>query len=46
MQVHAYAGISYKGSTELFFVTGTTGAKSKYKDSKGSIRRGVAAEEY
>lgn len=40
--VHAYAGVTKYGKTELFFSTGTTGLKNGYE--KGN--RGVAAQEY
>lgn len=42
-QVHAYAGLTYYGVTPLFFVTGTTGLKTKPGMKK---TRGCNAAEY
>lgn len=45
-QLHVYGGICAHGKTPLFFVTGTTGLKTDYKDSRGEKARGVGAEEF
>lgn len=41
--VHAYAGISYHGQTNLLFVSGTTGYTY---ESEGRKLKGVGAKEY
>lgn len=45
-KVHVYGGVSEFGLTPLFFVTGTTGMKSEFKNKKGEPYRGVCAAEY
>jgi hypothetical protein len=46
LQLHAYAGISYEGVTPLFAVSGTTGHKQSYVNSRKIKLRGVGAQEY
>lgn len=45
-QLHAYAGISAFGKTSLFYVSGTTGLKTQYTNSKGGKLKGVGAQEF
>ncbi len=44
--VHAYAGVSFYGTTKLYFATGTAGLKSKYFNRSGQKFSGVGAQEY
>lgn len=44
--MHAYAGITWFGKTDLIFVTGTTGATSSFIDVDKKQGRGVGAAEY
>jgi hypothetical protein len=47
VQVHAYAGISRFGQTDLVFVTGTSKQTSPYKDlTTGKAHKGVCALEF
>lgn len=46
-QLHVYGGISVHGKTPLFYVSGTTGVKKKYMNSKGTKKlNGVGGEEF
>lgn len=45
--VHAYMGVTYYGCTDLIFVTGTAGQKSKHINPKtGRLHDGVCSAEY
>ena len=45
--VHCYMGVTYFGTTNLIFVTGTTGYKSPFiNDVTGQAYKGVCGQEY
>lgn len=46
-KVHVYGAVTYKGKSNLVFVTGTTGKRSKYINPKtNQLHTGVQAREY
>ena len=45
LKLHVYAGMGAGGTTDLFFVTGTTGVQFRSSHT-GKICKGVGAEEY
>jgi hypothetical protein len=44
--LHAYAGITAFGKTQLVFVSGTTGMRPSFKNAKGEYMKGVGAAEF
>ncbi len=44
-QLHVYGGISVHGKTPLYYVTGTSGLKTNYRNKRGKLK-GVGQEEF